>query len=71
MTFEVEECVGKYSVELRQDQWDLVVMCLSRIRSMSTGDTQYAVDQLGRQFLRRCLDETVNDIRASVPEYKG
>jgi hypothetical protein len=61
----------KYTVDLRQDQWDLIVLCLTRIRLMSCGDTQYAVDQLGRQFLRRCIDETVNDIRADVPEFKA
>lgn len=60
-----------YSVDLRQDQWDLIVMCLSRIRGMSAGDTHYTVDQLGRQFLRRCIDEAVIDIRASVPEWKS
>jgi hypothetical protein len=72
MTFEVEEQVGtNYTVELRQDQWDLIVLCLTRIRSLTTGDSQYTVDQLGRQFLRRCVDETVNDIRANVPEHKA
>jgi len=61
---------GKYTVELRQDQWDLIVMCLGRIRGMTAGDTHYTIDQLGRQFLRRCVDETITDIRANVPEAK-
>lgn len=57
-----------YSVELREDQWDLIVNCLEHVRSMTTGsDSAYAVDRVARKFLRRCVDETVADIRAAVP----
>lgn len=62
---------GNYSVELRQDQWDLIVHCLEHVRVMTTlADSPYAVDRVGRKFLKRCVDETVTDIRAAVPEIK-
>ena len=58
-----------YQAELRQDQWDLLVMALEHIRSLTqAGDSAYAVDRLGRQFLRRCCIETVKDIQAQVPK---
>lgn len=72
MTFEVEESLGtNYTVELRQDQWDLICECLAHVRNMTqSGDSSYAVDRVCRKFLRRCVDETVTDIRAHVPESK-
>ena len=60
-----------YTVELRQDQWDLIVYCLSHVRDMTcSGSSAYAVDAVCRKFLRRCVDETIKEIRADVPERK-
>lgn len=60
-----------YSVDLRRDQWDLIILCLQHVRGMSLGgDSAYAVDNVGRKFLRRCVDETVLDIQANVPGEK-
>ena len=60
-----------YTVDLRQDQWDMICMALEHVRLMTCGgESQYAVDKVARRFLRRCIDETVIDIRANVPEAK-
>lgn len=60
-----------YTVDLRKDQWDLIVMCLEHVRAMTnSADSAYAVDCVGRKFLKRCVDETIMDIRAYVPEDK-
>ena len=75
-TSESEEEMSKdneplYTVDLRQDQWDLICMSLEHVRLMtSSGESAYAVDKVARKFLRRCLDETLMDIRLNVPEGK-
>lgn len=57
------------TVDLRQDQWDLIVLSLQHVRAMTTeSGIVHPVDKVGRIFLRRCIDETVTDIRVSVPE---
>ena len=57
-----------YSAELRKDQWDLILMALEHIRQMANGaSSAYAIDTLGRKFLKRCVEETTNDIGAQVP----
>lgn len=62
---------NNYTVELRHDQWDMILMCLDHVRAMSlAAESAYAVDRVGRKFLRRSIDETVADIRANVPEEK-
>lgn len=64
-----KESDTNYTVELRRDQWDLIVMCLEHVRSMTNGGSSaYAVDSVGRKFLRRCVVETVGDIQSNVPE---
>lgn len=59
----------KCSASLRRDQWDLIVLAMNHIRSMTLGAySQYGIDRLGRTFLRRRVDEVTNDIQAQVPE---
>jgi hypothetical protein len=58
-----------FTVELRADQWDLIVLALEHVRWLTTGgDSAYTIDKLGRTFLRRRCVETMNDIQGSVPE---
>lgn len=56
-----------YTMELREEQWDLIVLALSTIRSMTVGDSTYTIDQLGRKFLRRRCEEIIGTVQAIVP----
>lgn len=58
------------AVELRDDQADLIVLAMQRIRSMC-GDPEtmhYAVDRLARAFLLRRCQEISDLVQASFPE---
>jgi hypothetical protein len=57
-----------YTIALRDDQWDLIVLALCGIRDMTNGSVQYTVDQLARKFLRRRIDETVKAIQEVASE---
>jgi hypothetical protein len=59
-----------YVVELRDDQWELIVLAMRHIRGMahSNPESQYSVDRLGRLFLVRRVTEIERDITAIVGE---
>lgn len=59
----------KYPAELRMDQWELIVLAMRHIRSMTLGaESQYGVDKLGRTFLHRRVNEITDDIVSQLPE---
>lgn len=61
----------KYTVELRLDQWDLVLLSLDHVRLMTDNAiSNHAVDTLCRKFTRRRVNEIVTEITANVPETK-
>lgn len=58
-----------YMAELRQDQWDLIVLALEHVRGLiNTTNASTSVDHLGRKFLVRCCKEIIADIQAQVPK---
>ncbi len=59
-----------FTVTLRFDQRDLIVLAMQQIRRMADANPEsaYSADKLGRKFLRRRVDEIVEEIQASVPE---
>lgn len=60
-----------YTVELREDQWDLILLCLDHVRAMANNAvSNYAVDSVCRKFTKRRVDEIVTEITANVPEIK-
>ncbi len=59
-----------YDVALRQDEWDLVCLVLSRTWNIADpeGPTKNSVDHLGRLYLRDGLSAIMDTIRANVPK---
>lgn len=58
-----------YTVVLRHDQWDLIVLAMEHIRGMTmAGESAYGIDKLGRIFLRRHCNEIIAAIQSNYPE---
>lgn len=59
-----------YVVELRDDQWELIVLAMRHIRGLVdyAAPGSNSVDHLGRKFLRRRVDEIEADITNIVGE---
>lgn len=55
-------------VALREDQWDLIVLALQRVRAMAAlSESRTSIDILSRNFLKRRIDEAVASIQDAVP----
>ena len=57
-----EEKLRVVGVVLRVDQWELIVMALDRIRQMAHTNTEFTIDQLCRDFMRRRCVEIIEEI---------
>lgn len=56
-----------YVVELRDDQWELIMLAMQHVRQLTDGTgSGYAIDTIARKFLRRRVTEIETDIRDVV-----
>lgn len=65
----INDNTATYTVDLRADQLDLIVLAMQHVRNlMDGGASAYAIDTLGRKFLRRRCLEIEREIQSNYPE---